>query len=147
MDIAALRTKTRDLNEHDAVIGNSWGTNEGVYISGEAANFVPVRDTQFYAPPWFRWYLSGGSDGEEPVAEMVEAIDYFNQFQKELDPDEQHRLFSKVLDIAADNLWTIGTIRVPGQLRAVSARTRNVPMNPVGWWRGDRGRYDTWYFE
>ena len=49
--------------------------------------------------------------------------------------------------LAADNLWTIGTIRVPGQLRAVSARTRNVPMNPVGWWRGDRGRYDTWYFE
>ena len=118
-----------------------------MYISGEAANFVPVRDTQFYAPPWFRWYLSGGSGGEEPVAEMVEAIDYFNRFQKELDPDEQHRLFSKVLDLAADNLWTIGTIRVPGQLRAVSARTRNVPMNPVGWWRGDRGRYDTWYFE
>ena len=78
---------------------------------------------------------------------MVEAIDYFNRFQKALDPAEQHRLFSKVLDIAADNLWTIGTIRVPGQLRAVSARTRNVPMKTVGWWRGDRGRYDTWYFE
>ena len=70
-----------------------------MYISGEAANFVPVRDTQFYAPP-FRSYLSGGSGGEEPVAEMVEAIDYFNRFQKELDPDEQHRLFSKVLEVS-----------------------------------------------
>ena len=78
---------------------------------------------------------------------MLEAIEYYHKFQTTLDAEKQIEHFARVLEIAAENLWTIGTIMPLGQLRAVSARIRNCPTTNLGWWRGDRGRYDTWYFE
>jgi len=141
-------SQLRDSNSHDAaLVANSWATNEGIFLSGNANHLVPVARQGFWAPEWVKWYRTTGKDGIKPVPEMIRALEAYDRARSTLDPQEQEKWFKVVTDIAADNLWCIGTNKHPGYVQIINPKLRNVPQTFHAWHRGDWGRPDLWYYE
>lgn len=138
----------RKTNAYDAaLIAHSWGTSDGIFLTGGANHFVPVRQVCFWAPEWVNWYQSRGNKGIEPSAVMLRAIDAYEKARSTLDSQEQKKWFKVVTDIAAENLWTIGTTKYPGHIKVINPRLRNLPQTFLPWHRGDFGRPDLWFYE
>lgn len=138
----------RKSNAHDATITfHSWGTTEGAFLSGNANHLVSVREISFWAPEWVNWYLSKGERGIKPIPDMLRALEAFDKAKTTLDRKEQEKYFKVITDIAADNLWTIGTVKYPGYIIVTTPKLRNVPRTYVPWHRGDWGRPDLWFYE
>ena len=80
------------------------------WMDGNVAHLISTGASNLWSPKWADWHLSGGAEGEQPNALMMEAIEYYSKAQSSMDLEEQKLWFKKVLDIAADNLWTIGIL-------------------------------------
>ena len=52
-----------------------------------------------------------------------------------------------VPDIAADNLWVIGTLSSPGYVVTFNSKLRNVPTEPLMWEPTGGPRPQVFYFE
>ena len=140
-----------DANSHEgAFVWEAWGSVEGSYLAGLANHWVPVDVNRgVWSPAWAQWYNSDGEKGEEPPDIIKEVYGYYEKAQASLDQAEQQKYMKMILDIAAENLWTIGSLTVPGfpYLINVSPRLRNFPAAAAGWWYGDWGIQGTWFFE
>ena len=64
-----------------------------------------------------------------------------------IEPNERKRAMAKITKIAAENLWTIGTINNPGYTVVYNAKMQNVPTEFKAWRRGEFGRPQVWYME
>ncbi|HDY65557.1 MAG TPA: ABC transporter substrate-binding protein [Phycisphaerae bacterium] len=138
----------REGNDFDAaLIMLSWGTNEGIYLEGDVNHLVAVRQLSFWAPEWVNWYHSKGKKGVKPIPDMIRAMEAFDKARSTLDPKEQEKWFKVITEIAADNLWTIGTTKFPGNIMVINPKLRNVPSTFLPWIRGDWGRPDLWFYE
>ena len=138
----------RDGNDHGAALTmHSWGTLDGSFLSGNANHLVAVRQLSFWAPEWVNWYQSKGKRGVKPVPDMIRAMEAFDKARGTLDPKEQEKWFKVVTDIAADNLWTIGTTKYPGHIKVINPKLRNIPTTFLPWHRGDWGRPGLWFYE
>jgi ABC-type dipeptide/oligopeptide/nickel transport system permease component/ABC-type transport system substrate-binding protein len=141
-----LRERARPLfyNEKDSANFdfNVW-TGESDYMPLlKPRYFIPDDTESFYAVGWARWHMRGGFFGSEranirsaiPVPRdhpMYEAIRLYYEAENATDPAEQKRLMSKVMDIAADNTWTISLATPPPQPVVVSKDMANVPANAI----------------
>ena len=115
------------------------GENEFVPIL-EPRVFLPVSNESNFALGFARWYSRGGlydpsvaeegGEGVIPVPEdhpLHEALLLYEQLKRTGDRDEQKALFDRILDIAADNVWTIGICTSPEYVITVDHNLRNVP--------------------
>ncbi|HMO26238.1 MAG TPA: ABC transporter permease subunit, partial [Tepidisphaeraceae bacterium] len=104
--------------------------------------FIPADGESFYAVAWGRWYMRGGFynapasqvPGNVPVPRdhpMYRSIELYEQAIRSTDLDEQKRLMSEVMRIAAENVWSIGIATAPPVPIVVSADLRNVPENAL----------------
>ena len=96
---------------------------------------VPVCPNWLVNPPWARWVLTGGADGEEPPAGVKRLYQIFEEFLAETDARKRFDLEAEMYRIHQDNLWIIGSIKQPADLVQVyyapfSNRMYNIP-NPV----------------
>jgi ABC-type dipeptide/oligopeptide/nickel transport system permease component/ABC-type transport system substrate-binding protein len=105
-------------------------------------NFMPVDREAFYAAPWGRWYFQGGLYGDpkalyqnaqEPPKghPLRHAMEVYERARSAPTFEEQHRIFMEVLDIAAENLWTINISSPPPQPVVVKKGFLNVPRNAI----------------
>lgn len=105
-------------------------------------NFMPVDGEAFYAAPWGRWYFQGGLYGDpkalyrnaqEPPLDhpLRHAMEVYERARQAPTFEEQHRIFREVLDIAAENVWTINIAAPPPQPVVVKKGFLNVPKNAV----------------
>jgi ABC-type dipeptide/oligopeptide/nickel transport system permease component/ABC-type transport system substrate-binding protein len=121
---------------------NVW-TSESDYLPLQSPRyFVPVDGESFYAGGWGRWFQRGGFYGT-PDAEkgnavvppkdhpIYRAMQVYDEALKAPTLDEQRRIFNEALDIAAENLWSIGISVSPPQLVVVKNEFRNVPRNAI----------------
>ena len=140
-----------DANSHEgAFVWEAWGSVEGSYLDGLANHWVPTDINRgVWSPAWAQWHNSDGEKGEEPPEIIKEVYGYYAKAQASLDVAEQQKYMKMILDIAAENLWTVGSLTVPGfpYLINVSPRLRNFPAAAAGWWYGDWGIQGTWFFE
>ena len=100
--------------------------------------YVATNPTSFFAPVWGRWYLHGGLQGSpesrqpglegpppgHPARRAMELYDLALTA-----PNAVARLtyFHQILEIAADNVWSINVGTPPPGLLAVKDGFRNVP--------------------
>jgi len=144
----ALYYERIEANDFDGVIlGGSHGTIEGKYLGGAVRHWALVISNTPWGPEWAKWHLSQGQEGMQPPPEIVEATTAYRKAQASLDPEEQEFYFKEMLDIAADNLWTIGTVTKFGKIVVVSPKLRNIPTSLNVWGRGDYGSPGTWFYE
>lgn len=132
-------------NAHDCFLNRqSWATHEGEFIN--SAHWQ-IKANTLWAPLWREWVGSKGERGEEPPANLLEACELSKKAQATTDLEEQKVYMKRVLDIAADNLWTIGTVSRFGTVMIVNYNLKNVPTSFKIWDRGDYGLVGLWFYE
>ena len=142
-----LRHRARSLFIQDK---NTANFDINVYYSGceiepllSSEMFVPTTSGAYYATRWGQWYYKGGFYGMErarrergaiPVPRnhvMYKAIEYYEKARGAVTLAEQREWFTKVLDIAAENVWAISISTPPPQLVVVKNGFRNVPRKAI----------------
>ena len=105
--------------------------------------FIPQNTESFYAVGWGKWYMRGGFYGSQLAADspgaipvpkdhpMYRAIVEFERALRSITLEGQQEHMAQVLDIAADNVWTINITTPPPQPVIVDADLRNVPDNAL----------------
>lgn len=145
--------------EHDLQV---WMGECETYPVLNPRNFVP----QFMWAPMARgygaWYSGGGLYGEPVTEEMPFAIEpredhplrramhIYDDVLGQPTLEDQAKVFNEILEIAADNLWTINTTSPPPQVVIVDRNLRNVPRNALVAYQvltPSNAGIDTYFFE
>ncbi len=125
--------------EHDFTV---WTGESEFYPLVEPRNFVPTYFESFYAPAFGWWYQYGGLHGDpaskrpnaqepphgHPLRRAMELLDQATMMPREADRIAR---FREVLDIAAENVWTISIATPPPQLVVVKKGFKNVPRTAL----------------
>ncbi len=134
---ALWATKAQAL-EHDF---NAWSAN-GNFPALSPEAFVPIENCSF-ARGFARWYAQGGLYGPipperaggcvEPPAghPLREAMELYDRYRAEPEPEEQQAVFKEILKIAAENVWTFNVASPQPSLVVVKNDFRNVPRKAV----------------
>ena len=91
--------------------------------------WVPWRDMDeaVWYTQWLYWYLSGGERGEEPIAEVKQIREWWEQYTTTVDVAERDRLIDNVLRMHAENAFVIGVIGDVMKPVLVNKNLFNVP--------------------
>lgn len=125
----ALFDTRRLANEHDAVI---WDGAGGLDVIQNGNYYFPRSNRSDYAQAWATWYLNPSGDGaqtapEEPPAAVQQQMQLYDQLTRTSDPAEQEQLMREILDIAAEQFYTIGISLPSNTYGIVKNNFRNVP--------------------
>ena len=143
----AARGELHQANKLDAVLWHdSYGTNGGTFMMWPQNAYLPQWWGCNWAPLWQQWFRDN-TQGEKPDPIMLEALDHFAKARSALGLAENQKHWKAILDIAAENLWSIGTLKHPGNLAILAPYMRNVPDTRLSILRGDWGRQDVWWIE
>ncbi len=121
--------------EHDFTV---WTGESEFYPLIEPRNFVPTYWESFYAPAFGVWFQNGGLHGDpaagipsaaEPPRDhpLRRAMEIYERAGTLPTEAERRAAFNEVLEIAADNLWSISIATPPPQLVIVKNGFRGVP--------------------
>ncbi|MEM9428623.1 MAG: ABC transporter substrate-binding protein [Pseudomonadota bacterium] len=121
-----------EANEHDFMV---WGAPGGLDPTLSPRDVLAVHpQASWFAIPWTRWYLSGGSEGIEPSESMKTRLALYDQFKAEADQEKALGLFRQIHQMAADEFEIIGITFRPSTYGVVNAKLRNVPEALPGSW-------------
>lgn len=157
MQRALFYTK-RDAADFDFMI---WTSESDMFPLLQPSQFVPPDIESYWAVNWGRWFLRGGfydpeavkglSNAQGPAKDhpMFRAYEAYVAALQAPTQEEQVRIFREVLDIAAENTWTINIAEAPPFLVVVNQDLHNVPKNAlyssVTKTPGNAG-FETYYF-
>ena len=115
-------------------------------------DLAPTSPDQYQWPRWGRYYESAGASGEAPaLAPARELADLNRGWLSAPDTAARRAIWKRMLEIRADNVFSIGIVSGVPQPVVVDARLRNVPEKGIYNW--DPGahfgiyRPDTFWFE
>ena len=138
MDRTLWELRVRTNVEFDATI-HRFGGGVGQSVLIDPRYFFPYSSNSVYAPAWASWYNNPTGAGatvrpEEPPARVKESMDIYNQIKVTGDQARQVELMLKILDIAADEFYTIGILWDANSFGIVRNNFKNVPMvMPFSW--------------
>ncbi|MBI1775041.1 MAG: ABC transporter substrate-binding protein [Proteobacteria bacterium] len=116
---------TVDIGIQNALIGPQTNPRE----------FVPSSQDQLQWPKWGQYFDDKGRAGEK--VDMPEALELLKLEEEwRHDPDEAHRaqIWRRILEINADQVFTIGLVAGARQPVVVSNRLRNLPEDGIYNW-------------
>ncbi|MEO8394751.1 MAG: ABC transporter substrate-binding protein, partial [Chloroflexota bacterium] len=117
----------KGANQHDAAI---WGGDGGLEVILEPRWYFPFSNESNYAEAWQYWYNDPkDARGEEPPADVKKQMDLYTQLRATADPDGQNDLMKQILDIAADQFYTIGISLPANGYGIVKNNMHNVPAS------------------
>ena len=113
---------------------------------------APTSQDQYQWPRWGRYYETAGASGEVPaLAPARELAALSRRWLSAPDTAARRAIWKRMLEIRADNVFSIGIVSGVPQPVVVDARLRNVPEKGIYNW--DPGahfgiyRPDTFWFE
>lgn len=112
------------------------GLENGVPVPSMAPHeLAPTQQMQYEWPKWGQYRETHGQAGEpvdmEPAAELSKA---YEAWEAATDDEARAGIWRKMLDIYADNVFTIGIVRAVPQPVVVSNRLHNVPKTAIYNW-------------
>ncbi|MGQ9369770.1 ABC transporter substrate-binding protein [Azospirillum sp. ST 5-10] len=138
VEVTVREVSRRDLidriaaNRFDAAVGYADGGMDAIL---DAYAYVPCFPDSQAAPGWAVWHNDPGRPGAvEPPAAVKRQVDLYRRIAETTDPDRQDRLMREVLEIAADEFYTLGIALVPGNDGIVRASFANVPAAMTESW-------------
>jgi peptide/nickel transport system substrate-binding protein len=97
--------------------------------------FAPTSQQQLQWPKWGQYYQTSGKIGEEPTLPAArELLELNRSWISAPDRASRQKIWHRMLEINAENVFTIGLIRGVMQPVVVSNRLRNVPEKGVYNW-------------
>lgn len=97
--------------------------------------FVPASVDMFTWYGWGDYYESGGTSGEKIDYEPAQRLfDLYKNWLTSADDAERTKIWTEILDIHADQVFSIGVISSVQQPVAVSNKLHNVPKNAFYGW-------------
>jgi peptide/nickel transport system substrate-binding protein len=116
------------------------------------AEFAPTDDVQAQWPRWGQYFQTRGKQGEKPADPAAEELLRLNAAWAMADSRDSRRdIWIKILEIWADQVFTIGVVGGVLQPVVVDGQLRNVPTEGV--YAFDPGAYfglykpDTFWFD
>ncbi len=136
----------------DTMMAVWFGVDNGI-VSADMSpgEFTPTRQIQYQWPKWGQYFETGGKAGEEiDMPAPKELFDLFRSWRVARSTDERAKIWQRILDIHADQVFSIGIVCCTKQPVVVSNRLKNVPREGVYAWNPGAhfGIYlpDTFYF-
>ncbi|MFK8253186.1 ABC transporter substrate-binding protein [Ancylobacter terrae] len=118
----------------------------------DPGQLAPMNSMQFQWPMWGQYVDSGGREGEAPGTPEAAALTKLHeQWRRSTTTEERADIWRQMLEINADQVFTIGIINRTAQPVVVSNHLHNVP--PVGIYSYEPGAYfgiynpDTFWFD
>jgi peptide/nickel transport system substrate-binding protein len=113
---------------------------------------APVSQQQLQWSKWGAYFESKGQEGEAPTLPAARRlVELYRRWLVSGDPDERARVWAEMLDINAEEVFTIGVVGGTLQPIVVKSGLRGVPAKGVyAWEPGSHfGIYnpDTFYWE
>jgi peptide/nickel transport system substrate-binding protein len=113
---------------------------------------APVSEQQLQWPKWGAYYMSKGRDGEPPTLPAARRLaELYQRWLVSSDADERARIWTEMLDVNAEEVFTIGIVGGTLQPVVVKNGLRGVPARGVyAWEPGSHfGIYspDTFYWQ
>ena len=88
--------------------------------------FVPTSSLSYWATLFGIWYETQGAEGEEPPADLRRLQELYDEMVITVDPEKRLELGREIVRAHDENVWIIGTLRVPFQPVVVSDDLINV---------------------
>ncbi len=128
------------------------GVNNGIVTANMSpAEFAPTQQVQYQWPKWGQYYETDGQAGETiDIPAAKELFDLFKKWQVAKSVDERRDIWHRILEINAEETFTIGIVCCTKQPVVVADALKNVPKKGV--WAWDPGAHfgvylpDTFYF-
>lgn len=116
------------------------------------SELAPTAQDQLQWPMWGQYYEQNRNGGEAPtLPDAEELARLYDEWRRASSDDERQRVWLKMLQIHADDVFTIGTVTRTLQPVVVRDDLRNVPKDGIYSW--DPGAYfgmyhpDTFWFD
>jgi peptide/nickel transport system substrate-binding protein len=115
-------------NVHDLAVWNS----DSTWLPADPAYaLIPLDYDSRWAIKWVEWFASGGDQGEQPPDHILKRVELYNQTRGAAKFEEYRDLFHQIVDIAADQFETFGTVSVESNYGVVKPNLVNVgPSTP-----------------
>jgi peptide/nickel transport system substrate-binding protein len=155
---AHIKTLQRDVMRNRIFAGetlmSAWKGLENALPTAEMSphELAPVSQIQLQWPQWGMYYETNAQAGVpvdiDPAKELRQL---YEQWQLAVDPAEQTEIWQKMLEISAEQVFSIGLIRGVPQPVVVSRLLRNVPEKGIYNWEPGAHfgmhRMDTFWFD
>ena len=92
--------------------------------------YVPTSSYSYWAPLYGVWYATGGKGGEEPIPEIRELQQLYDQLKETMDSDQKLELGRSILRSHAENVWYVGFVNYPYPI-VVKNNFKNVPQEGI----------------
>jgi len=129
-----VRTSQRDVFRSRALGGDVmmsvWlGLDNAVPTADmPPAALAPTAEDQLQWPVWGLHYMSAETSGKPPeLDEAQQLVDLLNEWRQSKTTPEREAIWHKMLEINADQVFSIGTVNSALQPIVHSSRMRNVP--------------------
>jgi peptide/nickel transport system substrate-binding protein len=133
-----IRTSQRDIFRSRALAGDVmmavWtGLDNGIPTADMSPDeLAPTSDVQLQWPMWGVHYMSGAESGEAPTLEAAQELLRLNaDWRATTTTEERTAIWQRMLEIHADQVFSIGTVNGALQPIVRSAKLRNVPESAL----------------
>lgn len=130
----AIRTSQRDIFRARVISGtimmSVWeGLDNGVPTPDMSpADLAPTAEDQYQWPLWGLNFVSDGRSGEKPeIPEAAQLLDLYREWRRSTDSAERARIWTQMLTIRAEQVFTIGTVNGALQPVVRAKSMRNLP--------------------
>jgi peptide/nickel transport system substrate-binding protein len=121
----SLFYERKDANQADCTV---WTGDGGLKCEMvECRWWFPYTNESNYAPLWQTYFNSRGADGEKPPPETLKQMELYWEMVKTPDEAGQKDLFRQILQIAKEQFYAIGTVRIPESYGIVKNNLHNIP--------------------
>ncbi|MCC9622686.1 ABC transporter substrate-binding protein [Thalassospira sp. MA62] len=103
--------------------------------SSVPSEFVPVQQDSLQWPKWGQYYQTDGEAGEQPdMPAAQELMRLYDEWQTADNDSGRKEAWQKILDINAENIFSIGLVSNVPQPVVVDRDMRNVPEKGIHSW-------------
>jgi peptide/nickel transport system substrate-binding protein len=126
----SMQRNLRNTNQHDALVDEGESGLIDAVITPRA--WIPIDNSAAYGMKWFDYVRGNG--GEEPPENIKRTLALYDKLRATPSADEQKKIFSQMMEQAAENFVSIGIAAPLPSYGVVANRLRNVPERIFGGW-------------
>ncbi len=119
--------RVRNTAEFDATI-HRFGGGSGQVVFLDPRYYFPFNGNSLFADGWQKWYNNPSQEGaEEPSEDIKRQMALYDELKATADKAKQAELMKEILEIAADQFYTIGISTEPIGFGVVNNNLKNIP--------------------